>query len=83
MTNKELQDYLKKYDGDSEPRILAVNPKKRVRHEIENVFVFTDVDVPVFCLELGKEIAFDEEETALAEECEREAVEDESNVRNG
>lgn len=54
-----------------------------MRYKIENTFAITDFDVPVFCLELGRKIAFDTEENALAEECEREAMEDESNVCNG
>ena len=83
MTNNELQEYLKGFDGERTVAILIADPKKRVRYKIENAFALTDFDAPVFCLELGREIAFDAEETALAEECEREVIEDESKICNG
>lgn len=75
MKTKELIEYLKMFDEDCEVNMIAIDPKKRIKYNIGNVIMITDAGLPVFGIELNGEHDFEEDETAMAEECEAEAQE--------
>lgn len=74
MKTKELIKYLKGFDPEGEVAVIAANPKARKKYT-GNVFVITDMKIPVLCFDISEESDFDEEEQKAAEKCEREVAE--------
>lgn len=68
MKTKKLIEYLQGFDKESVPVILAINPKKRVKYELQGTILITDQEQPVIGLEMGAAVPFDEEEVRAAEE---------------
>lgn len=54
MTNKELHEYLSKFEEDSDIAIIAVNREKRKVYQ-HGVTAVTDLEIPVFILEITGE----------------------------
>ena len=74
MTNKELIEYLQQYPDDAMPSFIVANPKDRKYHETVNVFCITDMETPVFCIEVGPAQDMDEEIVKACEEDEAQAA---------
>ena len=71
MTNRELKEYLDRFPDDAEVSFLLANPKKRKLYEIVNKGVITDLEYPVFFIEVGNETDMDDELIAACEEDEK------------
>ena len=71
MNNKELIEYLQQFPDDAIPSFIVANPKDRQYHEMVDVMVITDMDVPVFCIEVGPAQNMDEEMVKACEEDEK------------
>lgn len=74
MTSKELKEYLDKFHDDAEVSFLLANPQKRKFYEIANKGVITDLEYPVFFIEVGNEKPMDEKMVKACEEDEKAAV---------
>lgn len=73
MKNRELKEYLNKFQDDAEISLILANPRERKLYECVEVLCITDQGYPVFCIDVGKESDMDEEERAACEQCERDA----------
>lgn len=71
MTNKELIEYLQQFPNDAAPSFIVANPKDRKYYETVNVMCITDMDAPVFCVEVGTAQDMDEEMVKACEEDEK------------
>lgn len=71
MKNKELIEYLRKFDPEAEPAIVVVDIKKRKKYDVVTRWI-TDAPVPAVVANLVEERDFDKEELLAAEEAERE-----------
>ena len=74
MTSKKLIEYLQQFPDDAIPCFIVANPKDRKYHEMTNVFCITDMDQPVFCVEVGIAQDMDEEMVKACEEDEAQAA---------
>lgn len=72
MQTKELIEYLQRFDAESEVVVIAASPEKRKKYD-GGLIAITDEKQPIFVLEIKGESDLDEEETAAAEQDEREA----------
>lgn len=61
MKTKELIEYLKGYDQETEVVMIAADPRKRKKYS-GGVFCITDIGVPVLCFDVQEEEDLDEEE---------------------
>ena len=77
MSNKELIEYLQQYPDDAIPSFIVANPKDRKYYEMVNVMCITDMEAPVFCIEVGPAQDMDEEMVRACEEDEARALGDE------
>ena len=68
MNNKELIEYLQQFPDNAIPSFIVANPKDRKYYEMENVMCITDMDVPVFCIEVGPAQDMDEEMVRVCKE---------------
>ena len=75
MSAEELIEYLSKFPADSLVGFLVADVKARLVYDVEELACFTDTDHPVMGIRIGNPEDFDEEETATAEEAEKEAGE--------
>lgn len=75
MKTKELIEYLREFDEDSEVAVIAANPKARKKYT-GGMFGITDMGLPVLCFNIEAEEDMDEEEKETTEECEQEANEE-------
>ena len=71
MKNKELIEYLRKFDPEAELAIVVVDIKKRKKYDVVTRWI-TDAPVPAVVANLVEERDFDKEELLAAEEAERE-----------
>ena len=71
MKNKELIEYLRKFDPEAELAIVVVDIKKRKKYDVATRWI-TDAPVPAVVANLVEERDFDKEELLAAEEAERE-----------
>nr|DAW08823.1 MAG TPA: hypothetical protein [Bacteriophage sp.] len=71
MKNKELIEYLRKFDPEAELAIIVVDIKKRKKYGVVTSWI-TDAPVPAVVANLVEERDFDKEELLAAEEEERE-----------
>lgn len=71
MKNKELIEYLWKFDPEAELAIVVVDIKKRKKYDVATCWI-TDAPVPAVVANLVEERDFDKEELLAAEEAERE-----------
>lgn len=70
MTNKKLQEYLSKFEEDSDIAIIAADPGKRKVYQC-NTMAIADSDTPVFIFGITGERDINEVEKEVCEECER------------
>ena len=73
MKNSELKEYLNTFPDDADVSVIIADPKNRKLYPLTNYTGITDMEQPVFCLEVGEPKDFDEELIAAAEEDERNA----------
>lgn len=62
MKNSELKEYLNGFRDDSDISVIILNPKERKHYHLENYTGITDMEQPVFMLEVGKAEMFEESE---------------------
>lgn len=74
MSNKELIEYLQQYPDDAIPSFIVANPKDRLIYETVNVMGITDMEVSVFCIEVGPAQNMDEDMVRACEEDEAQAA---------
>lgn len=74
MSNKELIEYLQQYPDDAIPSFIVANPKNRQYHKIVNVTCITDMEAPVFCIEVGPAQDMDEDMVKACEEDEAQSA---------
>ena len=72
MSNSELQTYLANYSGKEDVSILLASPKERKLFKCDKVFVITDYENPLICIEVGESVDMDAQMVAVCEECEKE-----------
>lgn len=73
MTNIEVQEYLKKFPDDASVSIIVANTKRRKVYEPKAVLILTDAEIPAIVIDIENGRKMDDEETAVCEECERDA----------
>ena len=73
MKNSELKEYLNTFPDDVEVSVIIADPKNRKLYPLTNYTGITDMEQPVFCLEVGEPKEFDAEMIASAEADERNA----------
>ena len=73
MTNLEVQEYLKKYPDDASVSIIVANTKRRKVYEPKAALILTDAKIPAIVIDIENERKMHDEETAVCEECERDA----------
>ena len=83
MKNKELIKYLQQYPDNAIPSFIVANPKDRKYYEIVNVMCITDMEAPVFCIEVGPAQDMDEEMARACEEDEARAMLEKAGGVNG
>lgn len=71
MTCKELKEYLSNYDDEKEVAFLVANPPERKIYEVLENGAITDLEFPVFYIQVGEEKNMDTEMIAACEEDER------------
>ena len=54
MKNSELKEYLNTFPDDAEVSVIIANPKEKKRYPLEDYHGITDLEGPVFLLEVGK-----------------------------
>lgn len=73
MSNKELIEYLQQYPDNAIPSFIVANTKDRKYHETVNVMCITDMETPVFCIEVGPAQDMDEDMVQACEEDEKQS----------
>ena len=61
MKNSELKEYLNTFPDDAEISVIIANPKEKKRYPLEDYHGITDLERPVFLLEVGKPENLEEE----------------------
>lgn len=69
MKSKELIEYLRGFEPETEVSIIAVDIETRKKYDAETAWI-ADAPVPAMIVNLVKEHDFDEEERLAAEEAE-------------
>ena len=64
MKNSELKEYLDTFPADAEVSVIIANPKERKRYPLKDYHGVTDLEIPVFLLEVGKPENLEEEKDA-------------------
>ena len=77
-----IRTMLTGFDDEKTLRILISSPKNRTNYEVEAMGVLIGEErdgekIPCLCFEVGDQIPYTEDERAAAEECEKEAEEQE------
>ena len=77
-----IRTMLTGFDDEKTLRILISSPKNRMNYEVEAMGVLIGEErdgekIPCLCFEVGDQIPYTEDERAAAEECEKEAEEQE------
>ena len=75
MKNGELKEYLNTFQDDAEVEFLLANLKERKLYEHKEIFVITDLEMPIFCIEVEKTIEMDEKLVKACDKGEKEAEE--------
>ena len=65
---KELIEYLNMFSEDDVVHVLLARIKERKVHDAENIFLITDIGIPVIGIEIGPGRDMDEDEVAACEE---------------
>lgn len=60
MKNSELKEYLNTFSDDADVSVIIVNIKKRKIYPIIEHHEITDMEQPVFCLDIGEPENLDE-----------------------
>lgn len=76
MTVGELVEYLNQWEPDEGISVNVVDVPGRIRWGGDNlkIIVITDAPCPAIFFQLGEGEPFDEEQTRVPEECEKEAA---------
>ena len=72
MSNAEWQAYLANYSEKEDVNILLASPKERKLYKLDKVFLITDYETPLICIEVGESVDMDEQMVAECEKCEKE-----------
>ena len=75
MSNAELQTYLANYSGKEDVSILLASPKERKLYKCDKVFVITDYETPLICIEVGESVDMNAQMVAVCEKCENDVLE--------
>lgn len=73
MINGELIKYLETFPDDAPVSFLVANPRDRKLYPVVDVKGITDMEQPVFCIEVGKAQNMNEDMIKACEEDERNA----------
>lgn len=73
MTVEELMNFMAHYPKCAKIQIAAANFKERTGYYINGAGPVDVEGRPTIYIDIGGEVPFDEEQTAMAEECERAA----------
>jgi len=60
MKNSELKEYLNTFPDDADVSVIIVNCKKRKLYPVTEHHGVTDMEQPVFCLDIGEPENLDE-----------------------
>lgn len=71
MTNKELKEYINKFDDKARVSVIAANPRSRKVYYIAEFMLLTDMEQPVFIVNISGERDMDEDERNMAGKCEK------------
>lgn len=61
MKNSELKEYLNSFPDDTEVSVIIANTKARKRYPLTDYHGITNMEQPVFLLEIGKPENLDDE----------------------
>lgn len=75
MSNAELQTYLANYSRKEDVSILLASPKERKLYKCDKVFVITDYETPLICIEVGESVDMNAQMVAVCEKCENDVLE--------